>query len=133
MNCIFCKIIKGEIPSSKIYEDNNFIAILDLSQATYGHTLIIPKNHYANLLDIDKDVLAESMITVQKVSNILMEKLNCEGFNIINNCNEIAGQTVMHFHIHIIPRYKDDNFKLETPNNQGKYNFEEIISKINKK
>lgn len=133
MNCIFCKIINNEIPSTKVYEDEDVFAFLDLSQATYGHTLVVPKKHYTNILEVDSKTLSKTMDTVQMLCKHYLKTLSCEGFNILNNCNEIAGQTVMHFHIHIIPRYKDDTMELEMPNNQGKYNFDEILKKLSYK
>lgn len=117
--CVFCKIINGEIPSYKIYEDDNAIAILDISQATLGHTLILPKKHYENILEIPTETLASLASTVKNVTNILQTKLNPEGFNILNNCGQAAGQTVMHFHIHIIPRYNGDDLEIKF-NDHGK-------------
>lgn len=117
--CVFCKIINGEIPSYKIYEDDNAIAILDISQATLGHTLILPKKHYENILEIPTETLASLASTVKNVTNILQTKLNPEGFNILNNCGLAAGQTVMHFHIHIIPRYNGDDLEIKF-NDHGK-------------
>lgn len=105
-NCIFCKIAKHEIPGKILYEDDVCMAFLDLSQATNGHTLVIPKKHYDNVLDVDQDTLAHMMSVVQKVAKMIQTKLNALGFNIITNMNEVAGQSVHHFHIHIIPRYE---------------------------
>lgn len=110
--CIFCKIISGEIPSYKVYEDDSFLAFLDISQATYGHTLIIPKKHYANLLEMPDELLEKLMIVGKKIANGVKLATKCEGFNILNNNGEVAGQSVHHFHIHIIPRYSNDSFKI---------------------
>ncbi len=107
-NCIFCKIAQHEIPGKIIYEDEQCMAFLDLSQATNGHTLVIPKKHFANVLEVDEDTLAHMMKVVQKVAKEIEKKMNAKGFNIITNMNEIAGQSVHHFHIHIIPRYQED-------------------------
>ena len=117
--CIFCDIIDGKIPSSKVYEDDNTLSFLDLSQTTYGHTLVIPKKHYDNVLQMRADEFAELMKTVQKVAKKLQEKLNYKGVNILINTNEEAGQTVKHAHVHIIPRYDvNDTVKFEfTENN----------------
>ena len=90
-NCIFCKIIGGEIPSNTIYEDDEFKVILDASPASKGHALILPKEHYADIYEIDEKT----------------DVLKCDGFNIVQNNHEIAGQTVFHFHMHLIPRYKN--------------------------
>ena len=107
-NCIFCKIAAGEIPSNTIYEDESFRVILDLGPATKGHALVLPKNHYADLYEIPEDVLAEAAKVAKKVAGTMKEKLSCDGLNLVQNNGEPAGQTVMHFHLHIIPRYKDD-------------------------
>ena len=128
--CIFCKIVNGEIPSKKVYEDENVIAILDISQATKGHTLVIPKKHSDNLLQID----SEEYINVMKAVKIVVEKINNslkpQGINILNNCGEAAGQTVMHFHVHIIPRYENNDVKIEFTNNSSKYNLDELVNLI---
>ena len=105
--CVFCKIINGEIPSSKVYEDDEVLAILDLSQVTKGHTLVMPKKHYANILEIPADELAHLIQKVQMIAKKVTTKLNAKGFNILVNTNEVAGQTVMHLHFHIIPRYDE--------------------------
>ena len=107
-NCIFCKIAAGEIPSNTIYEDDSFRVILDLGPATKGHALVLPKNHYADLFEIPEDVLADAARVAKKVAGTMKEKLACDGLNLVQNNGETAGQTVMHFHLHIIPRYKDD-------------------------
>jgi histidine triad (HIT) family protein len=106
-NCIFCKIIGGEISSNTIYEDDKFKVILDASPATKGHALILPKEHYANLYEIDEDVAAEAMKLARKLAGHMTDVLKCDGFNLVQNNNEVAGQTVFHFHMHLIPRYKD--------------------------
>lgn len=104
-NCIFCKIVSGEIPSNTIYEDEDFRVILDASPATKGHALILPKEHYANLYEIDEEVAGKAMILAKKLAIHMTEVLKCDGFNILQNNGEVAGQTVFHFHIHLIPRY----------------------------
>lgn len=107
--CIFCKIANGEIPSKTLYEDEEFRVILDLGPATKGHALILPKNHYANLYELPEDTAAHAMLLAKKMAIKMTDKLHCDGFNLMQNNGEIAGQTVFHFHIHLIPRYKDDN------------------------
>ena len=107
-NCIFCKIAAGEIPSNTIYEDDDFRVILDLGPATKGHALVLPKNHYADLFEIPEDVLADAAKVAKKVAGTMKEKLSCDGLNLVQNNGEAAGQTVMHFHLHIIPRYAND-------------------------
>lgn len=106
--CIFCKIAAGEIPSKTLYEDEQFRVILDLGPATRGHALILPKNHYANLYELPDESAAEVMKLAKKMACIMRDKLKCDGFNLVQNNGESAGQTVFHFHMHLIPRYKDD-------------------------
>lgn len=128
--CIFCKIINGEIPSKKLYEDDYVVAILDISQATKGHTLVLPKKHFSNLLEIDNEYYLKVMTVVKELSAKIVNNLGAEGVNILNNCGEAAGQTVMHFHVHIIPRYKDDDLKIEFTNHS--LDLEEIKTLITK-
>ena len=105
--CIFCEIVKGNIPSYKVYEDDDVLAFLDISQVTKGHTLVIPKKHYDNFLEIDPEELKNLIVEVQKVAKIVQEKTQCLGINVLTNINEVAGQSVKHLHFHIIPRYSD--------------------------
>lgn len=107
-NCIFCKIINGEIPSNVLYEDEQFKVILDVNPATKGHALILPKEHYANLYELPEETAADAMKLAQRMMRKMTEKLDCDGFNIVQNNGEAAGQTVFHFHMHLIPRYKND-------------------------
>lgn len=107
-NCIFCKIAAGEIPSKTLYEDDRFRVILDLGPAAKGHALILPKEHYANLYELPEDVAGDVMKLAKKMAAVMTEKLGCQGFNLMQNNGEIAGQTVFHFHMHLIPRYEDD-------------------------
>ena len=108
--CIFCKIVEKEIPCYKIYEDNDFLAFLDISQATIGHTLVVPKNHYSNIFELNED--SSIMNVVIKIANALKESLGIDNLNIVNNNGPLAGQTVNHFHIHLIPRYEGDKVSL---------------------
>ena len=128
--CIFCKIINGDIPSKKVYEDKDVLAILDISQATKGHTLVIPKKHYDNILSINEDDYLGVMKKVKELSNKIVTNLGAEGVNILNNCNEVAGQSVMHFHVHIIPRYKKDDLKLEFIDHSKDSNLDETLKEI---
>ena len=107
-NCIFCKIAAGEIPSKTIYEDEQFRVILDISPASKGHALIIPKEHYADIYKLPEDMAGQAMILAKKLALHMTETLNCDGFNIVQNNGETPGQTVFHFHIHLIPRYEQD-------------------------
>ena len=107
-NCIFFQISGGEIPSKTIYEDEEFRVILDISPASKGHALIIPKEHYANLYEMPEDAAGRVMILAKKLAGHMTERLKCDGFNIVQNNGETAGQTVSHFHMHLIPRYAGD-------------------------
>lgn len=111
-NCIFCKIANGEIPAKTIYEDDKFRVILDLGPATKGHALILPKDHYANLYELPEETAGEVFKLAKKMAIQMTDKLGCDGFNIVQNNGEVAGQTVFHFHMHLIPRYKDDEQKI---------------------
>ncbi|MBE6014808.1 MAG: HIT family protein [Lachnospiraceae bacterium] len=111
-DCIFCRIAKGDIPSGTIYEDDDFRVIFDRGPATKGHALILPKNHVANIYEIDEATLSKAFTLAKKMATRMTEVLGCDGFNIVQNNNEAAGQTVFHFHIHLIPRYKDDDAKV---------------------
>ena len=110
-NCIFCKIANGEIPSRTLYEDDRFRVILDLGPATKGHALILPKNHYADLFALPEDEAAEAAKLAKKIMTHEKEVLGCEGYNLVQNNGEVAGQTVFHFHMHLIPRYESDDNK----------------------
>lgn len=107
-NCIFCKLANGVFPTNSIYEDDEFNVILDLSPATRGHALILPKDHYKNLYEIPDETAAKAMKLAKKMAIKMTEKLQADGFNLVQNNNEVAGQTVFHFHMHLIPRYNDD-------------------------
>lgn len=128
--CIFCKIINGEIPCYKVYEDDKFLAFLDISQATIGHTLVVPKKHYPNILSLeDNDILGVVSLVCKKIE----KALDVHNFNILNNCGVKAGQTVDHFHIHIIPRYDNDTMKIEFGSNElTKEAFSKLCDKIKK-
>lgn len=107
-NCIFCKIANGQIPSATVYEDEDFRVILDLGPASKGHALILPKEHAANLFELPEKYAARVLPVAQKVGKKLYDGLGCDGFNLVQNNGECAGQTVFHFHMHLIPRYQGD-------------------------
>ena len=111
-DCIFCKIAAGEIPSATVYEDDDFRAILDLGPAAKGHTLVIPKSHSDNRLSVEPDTAAKALKVISKTANAIKEALGCDGINVVQNNGEAAGQTVMHLHFHIIPRYKNDSVNI---------------------
>ena len=130
-NCIFCKLANGEIPTATLYEDEDFRVILDANPASKGHALIIPKEHYANLYELDDTLAGKAMILAKKMITKLTEVLGCDGYNLVQNNGECAGQTVSHFHLHMIPRYKDDGvglgWKLNKLTDEDR---EDILSKV---
>ena len=107
-DCIFCKLANGDIPTNTIYEDDDFRVILDAAPATRGHCLIIPKDHFNDLEELDDDVASKVFPLARKMMKLLKEKLSWDGFNVVQNNGRVAGQTVFHFHTHLIPRYNDD-------------------------
>ena len=107
-NCVFCNLANGIWDSATLYEDDDFRVILDLGPASKGHALILPKAHYANIYEIPEELAAKAIVLAKKMAGIMTEALGCDGFNIVQNNGEVAGQTVFHFHMHLIPRYKDD-------------------------
>ncbi|MCD7894388.1 MAG: HIT family protein [Erysipelotrichaceae bacterium] len=130
-DCIFCKIINHEIPGKIVYEDDVCLAFLDLSQTTDGHTLVIPKQHFNHILDVDADTLSHMIKVVQIVAKNIENKLGAKGFNIVSNMNEIAGQSVHHFHIHIIPRYNEsDGFKAIYTDRSNEVDLDKIYTKL---
>ena len=130
-NCIFCKIAGGDIPSATLYEDDDFRVILDLGPATKGHALILPKNHFDDIYSMDDATAAHVFQVAVKVAKAMKETLGCEGLNIVQNNGEIAGQTVFHFHMHIIPRYKGDTVNIGwTPGKADADEINELKEKI---
>ena len=111
-NCIFCKIANGEIPSATIYEDDDFRAILDLGPASRGHALLLPKEHYADLYALPDEVAAKVLPWQRRSCPRMKDVLGCDGYNLVQNNGEPAGQTVFHFHMHMIPRYENDGVGL---------------------
>ena len=106
-NCIFCKIANGEIPSTTIYEDDDFRVILDLGPASRGHALILPKEHFADVCALDEGIAAKVLPLGARIGSAMNRTLGCAGFNLVQNNGEAAGQTVFHFHMHVIPRYEN--------------------------
>lgn len=107
-NCIFCKIANGDIPSRTIFEDNDFRVILDMSPASDGHALVLPKEHYANIYEMPEELTGKAFTLAKMMAEKMTKILDADGFNIVQNNGEVAGQTVFHFHVHLIPRYKTD-------------------------
>ena len=117
---IFCRIVDGEIPCHKLYEDDDVLAFLDISQVTKGHALVIPKKHYDNFLSVPHEEMHKVMDVAQRIGQIAIKFLGAKGVNILTNCYEAAGQTVNHFHVHVIPRYEEkEGFHLEMKNNSS--------------
>lgn len=130
-DCIFCKIAAGEIPSNTLYEDDKVKAIFDISPATLGHALVIPKEHAANVFEIQDELLAHAHIVAKKIAAVLKEATGCKGVNILQNNGEVAGQSVFHLHIHVIPRYDDDDAHIKwTPVTQDTEGLEKIAAKV---
>lgn len=130
-NCIFCKIINNEIKSYKIYEDEMVLAFLDITSITQGHTLVVPKRHSKNIFECDDKEMAHLMSVCSKISKQMINKLDAKGINLISNINEVAGQSVMHTHVHLIPRYDKKEFEFiynKSENNNTKMEY--IVNKI---
>ena len=118
--CVFCKIVSNEIPSYKIYEDELFLAFLDISQTTKGHTLVIPKQHYEDFLDLEDAFAGKLYSLTSKLTKHICKQLKVKDVNVLTNTGSKAGQTVMHCHIHIIPRYEKDSFAISFSQNETK-------------
>lgn len=131
-NCIFCQIVSGEIPCYKLYEDDDVLAFLDISQVTKGHTLVISKKHYDNFLATPKDIVHKVMDVAQRIGQVQIRMFGAKGVNILTNCYQEAGQSVMHFHVHVIPRYGvNDKMVIEMKNPEsGKLNLPAIAEEI---
>jgi len=130
MDCIFCRIINGEISAKKIYESDRIISFLDISPANKGHSLVITKRHYQTIFEVDEEDLKELIIAIKKISNAIMTATGASGINILSNIGEDAGQVIKHLHFHIIPRFKGDGIDFEyTPK---KYEGEEMEILCNK-
>ena len=130
-DCIFCKIANGQIPSKTLYEDEDFRVILDLGPATEGHALILPKEHAANLFELSEELAAKALLVAQKIAVRMKNTLGCDGLNLVQNNGEAAGQTVSHFHIHVIPRYKNDGQNINwVPGSPSQEELEAVCKKI---
>lgn len=127
--CIFCDIIEGKLPSRKVYEDDKFVAILDIAQTTKGHTLVMPKKHYDTFLDMPADEFAELMKKTHEIAGPVLKNVKANGNNILINTNLVAGQTIMHVHSHIIPRYEEtDTVKIEFTENN--FDLDEVLKEV---
>ena len=133
MNCVFCKIVNGELPSLKVYEDENTMVFMDIAKDVDGHMVAIPKKHVKSILDCDEVTLQQLMFAVKKVSCHCVDQCGYDGVNLLNASDESAGQSVPHFHIHIIPRKKDDGIDAWPQFDGAKHKIEEIHSNIKMK
>ena len=133
MNCVFCKIVNGELPSLRVYEDENTMVFMDIAKDVDGHMVAIPKKHVKSILDCDEASLQQLMFAVKKVSCHCVDQCGYEGVNLLNASDESAGQSVPHFHIHIIPRKKDDGLDTWPKFDGAKCEIEEIHSNIKMK
>lgn len=132
-DCIFCKIAAKEIPGKIVYEDDVCLAFLDLSQTTDGHTLVIPKEHYSSILTADPEVVAHVYKVAQKVANQIVKNMGAAGCNILTNAGEVAGQTVHHFHVHVIPRYdENDGLKISFVDHSKDVDLDNIYQSLMK-
>lgn len=130
-NCVFCKILDGVIPSVKLYEDEEFVIILDIGPAAFGHALIIPKNHYANLYEMPEELLGKVMSLAKVWGEKLVKALKADGLNLVQNNGLAAGQTVFHYHLHLIPRYEGDGVgELWTPGSLSEEQRKELVEKL---
>lgn len=131
MDCIFCKIVKGEIPCYKVYENEKVLAFLDIYPANYGHILVIPKEHYNNILDVDENDLSEVIKVVKKICEVLTILVDPDGINILQSNNPAAGQVINHIHFHIIPRFSNDKVTFHWEHQKlEKQQFEELANRL---
>ncbi len=130
-DCIFCKIANGEISSKTLYEDEEFRVILDLKPAAKGHALILPKEHASSLYELSDEAASKALVLAKKMAVRMTDRLECDGLNLVQNNGETAGQTVMHFHMHIIPRYKNDGQAIDwEPKDVSQEELEEVKKQI---
>lgn len=131
-NCIFCKILNNEIPSKKIYEDDDFLAMLDIAPATRGHVLIVPKEHAVTMSDLSDDKLSKILVLAKKIVDAMKKVHGFTDYNIIQNNGRLAGQTVSHYHLHLIPRYSVDEVSLWSPHEDDPSVTDELASAVRK-
>ncbi len=129
-NCIFCEIISGKIPSSKVYEDDNVLAVLDIKPTNLGHTLVFPKTHVKNIEEASEEMLAQLMVVVKKVGKSLKENLPAESYNVCENNDEVAGQIIAHLHFHVVPRHRDDGIRMWPQRSYVGDEAKEVLKKI---
>lgn len=133
-NCIFCKIAAGEIPSATVYEDDLFRVIMDISPASKGHAIILPKHHASDIFSLPEEEASKVFIVARKVATAMKEVLHCDGVNVLQNNGEVAGQTVFHLHVHVVPRYKGDEVIISWPHKEKyEYDFAQLAKEIKEK
>lgn len=131
-NCIFCKLANGKIPTNSIYEDEDFNVIMDASPASRGHAIILPKNHAANLFELEEEDAAKIMLVARKCAIAMKKTLHFDGFNVLQNNGEIAGQTIFHLHVHLIPRYKEDHITIKFAEHDEAEDISKVAEEIRK-
>ncbi len=129
-DCLFCKIIAGEVPSHKVYEDEDTMAFLDISPTNHGHTLVVPKKHFTNLEDVPEEELKKVIVTVKKVGQAIKQGLGVDGYNVCENNDPAAGQIIPHLHFHVIPRYPDDGLRQWPQEPYAEGEAEKVLAKI---
>ncbi len=129
-NCIFCKIANGQIPTNSIYEDEDFKVIMDASPASHGHAIILPKNHAANLYELPEEDCSKIMGVAKKCATAMKKTLHCAGLNVLQNNGELAGQTIFHLHVHLIPRYEDDTVTIRSIPNENPGDLSAVAEQI---
>ena len=131
-DCIFCKLANGVFPTNTLYEDEDFRVILDIEPAAKGHALILPKQHYANLYELDDRLASRALVIAKQMAGKIQKTFDCDGLNVLQNNGEAAGQTVFHFHMHLVPRFENDEVGLDMPNKKAAdYDLKEVAAKIN--
>lgn len=131
-DCIFCKLANGVIPTNAIYEDEDFKVIMDANPASKGHCIILPKTHAENLYELPEKYCEKLLPVAKKCSTVLKEVLGCEGLNVLQNNGEVAGQTVFHLHVHLIPRYAGDGVHIKWTENADESDIEALAQEIRK-
>lgn len=132
MDCVFCKVVKGELPAYKVYEDDLTLAFLDIYPVYKGHTLVVPKVHAENISDISESDLAAVAAASKKVAKLLKGKLNCEGVNLVQSNGKAASQVIMHFHMHVVPRFINDGLNLWAHGEKPSFDLKKIHAEITK-
>ena len=130
-DCLFCKIVRGEIPSHKVYEDEDNVAFLDINPTTPGHTLVLPKRHFENILDVEDAALCKLILAVKKVAQKTKIRLDVDSLNVMQNTGRMSGQSIDHIHFHVVPRYTPNDMRIISQRVElSEQQFEEIVAKL---